>query len=164
MDTPSRLMVDFETLGTNEDAVILSVGLIPFSETEISDGHYMEFNVLDQIAAGRSVSRSTQEWWIKTNQDEFLKLLNSGSYHLSEVSHTLDEIGKIDEVWSRGCMDFHMLNHITGSRFPFYKARDVRTLDTFYSWKGKNKHNAYDDCLNQIEHFQKVMNDFRKED
>lgn len=73
-------MIDFETLGLFDDAIILQLGMCYFSNEELAQGHLngtselnldscidravsFKFNVEEQIALGRKTNKSTIAWW-----------------------------------------------------------------------------------------------------
>ena len=161
MGAPAHnLMIDWETLGTSEDALVLSVGLILFDqEIELGDD-YMEFSIPHQIYEGRTLDPKTVAWWHRMNRNEFLRLLGG-------CCNTLDDFRKIMHndypydntyVWSRGYMDFAILNHVLVKPYPYYAFRDVRTLDSLFSVEqAANKHNALLDCRNQVKYVQQCM-------
>lgn len=158
------LMIDFETLDTSADAVVLSVGIIVFDPTnaEIIRTFYLEFDVADQVEEeGRRISSSTIEWWLKTNPVEFLRLLSEGGNYLDFLRSELKDITSsypIRKIWSRGHMDFEILCNICPGHFKYYQHADVRTLDALGFKMGKeNNHNALDDCRNQLDYVTEVM-------
>ena len=156
-----HLMIDFETLSVAEDAVILSVGLILFDQhTEIRDD-YMEFKVGPQICEGRTVDPLTVAWWNQMNPEELSRLVNGGCNSLAEFRKIMhaDYPYNNTYVWSRGYMDFAILNNLLLPKpYPYYAFRDVRTLDSIFTVEqAANKHNALLDCRNQVEYVQQCM-------
>lgn len=154
-----RLMVDLETLDIDANGVILSAGLAVFDETKVLETYYEEFHVGGQIAHGRTVSLETQAWWVEQDAEELERLCTSGTGKLEDLVFAIKSLldyYDIKEVWSRGSMDFLMLESIM--EIPFWMARDVRTLDTFgIAEMKKNSHNALSDTLNQVEYVQEVL-------
>lgn len=154
-------MVDLETLSTKEDAVILSLGLVVFSKDTVHERLYREFDVTEQIASGRRVSRDTQDWWRRTNPEELHRLLCESTMDASvdliaEDVESMMDFWKAKEVWSRGYMDFGILMNL-GVPLQYWQHRDVRTLDVFLKSKKKATHNALEDCEIQVEQVQEVM-------
>lgn len=65
----TSLMIDLETLSTEMNAVVLSLGAQLFNNDGlIGDGFEVFFSVDEQIAMGRHVSSSTLAWWL-TQED-----------------------------------------------------------------------------------------------
>jgi len=163
MDT--NMMIDIETLGTEKDAVVLSLGLCLFNTKGVQEELYLEFDHVDQLVSGRSVSRDTVEWWLKTDKVELKRLLHSGTASSGStfLFDTLDAwYEKGMKVWTRGSMDTLILKDMCGGSlpWPFYMERDCRTLDEFRKMEKTNGHNALDDCKNQVEHVRSVMEDW----
>jgi len=154
------MMVDFETLGVSRDAALLSCGIILFNREGILEEEYVEYSINGQIYDGQSVDGATVDWWRRTDKSEFNRLLGSTKgyhprYHLNNYLEGLDY--NIGAVWSRGHIDFDILNYHLDVEIPYWKSKDCRTLDVFQKMRGKNNHNALDDCRNQVEHVQGVM-------
>lgn len=66
--------IDLETLGTNEDAVILSLGAVVFNINEVDSIEdletenrifYAKFELGSQVAAGRTIDPDTVMWWMR---------------------------------------------------------------------------------------------------
>jgi len=155
------VMVDFETLGVSRDSVILSAGIVLFDPkgTGVVEEYYGELDVLSQIAEGRTTSKQTVDWWRATNIDELLRLLcNFDGMSLADLEYAVTSYRNIGHVWSRGYMDFEILQDITMDHFKYWQFRDVRTLDSFGNTKMKsNSHNALEDCKNQVKYVQEVL-------
>ncbi len=155
------VMVDFETLGVSRDSVLLSSGIIVFTPDIILEEHECYYSVRGQIFAGQVVMKSTVDWWIKTDPDAFNDLLfrDGGVYPEVYLPKKLGKIRKdykVKNIWSRGSMDFEILNYHLEEEFPYWMAKDCRTLDVFMKM-GKNNHNALDDARNQVAHVKGVM-------
>jgi hypothetical protein len=160
------MMVDFETLATTGDAVVLSVGIVFFNrETgDIIEEMYNEFDIISQLIAGRVVSPETHRWWLKTDKEEFANLLSgSNKDNLGSVCIEIEDriqLYNVQKIWSRGCMDFHILSSLIEG-IPHYMAADTRTLDVFEKMDKKNNHYALRDARNQVEHVMKVLNAYK---
>lgn len=159
------LMIDMETLGTTRDAIILSVGILIFDRHtgEILEDVYYEFDVGSQIFNGRTIDARTVAWWRENNPQELRRLLTSRVDALSPsvLKDILAKIRKdfrINKIWSRGSMDFLLLESIVGTeKLPYFLAADIRTLDVFGLRMGKNNHNALDDCKVQLKYLLEVL-------
>ena len=67
-------MIDLETLSTNPNAVILTIGGVkfdPYTSVIPSQGMYFKVDVDSQTAMGREVMDETLEWW--SRQDKEIK-------------------------------------------------------------------------------------------
>lgn len=161
------MMVDFETLGTTGDSVLLSAGVVIFNRDtgEIINEMYSEFDVIEQLIEGRTVSPETHQWWLKTDKEGFANLLCGSNKDTldafsTDVARLMEHYG-VQKIWSRGCMDFHILQSLIKG-IPYHMAADTRTLDVFKKQDKKNKHHALDDARNQVEHVMKVLNAYKK--
>lgn len=154
------LMIDFETLDTKAGAVLLSAGIILFDpeKPEDREEHYFEFHVEKQIPAGRTISSSTLEWWLRQDPGELVRLMREGEDLLYNLQLLVERMPEVRKVWSRGHMDFEILCDICPGHFKYYQHADVRTLDALgFSMKRENNHNALDDCRNQLDYVTEVM-------
>lgn len=152
-----HMMVDFESLGVSRDSVVLSCGIVLFDLTgKIHKEVYIEFLLAQQIADGRTINPSTVAWWQRTDKDELLRLCSDelphkrGTLFLNTNIEGILRDFKVKKVWSRGPLDFEMLNDLIEKPFPYWVQADVRTLDIFPVKFPTNSHNALQDCRNQI--------------
>ncbi len=105
------------------------------------------------------MSPETVSWWRKENPDELHRLLYSGSNvypngYLPSLFKRLK--GSYKYIWSRGCMDAHILQyHVEG--IPYWTFKDLRTLDIFGISMQKNTHNALEDCKNQVGYLTEIL-------
>ena len=61
-------MIDLETLGTQPDSVIISLGIIkfdPYTDAEPYEGNYLKLDIEEQNTLGRQVDEDTLAWWSK---------------------------------------------------------------------------------------------------
>jgi hypothetical protein len=59
-----QVMLDFETLGTTPDSVVVSLGAVRFTIDGIKEKHEWHFNLNQQLKAKRAVSGDTLIWWM----------------------------------------------------------------------------------------------------
>ena len=65
-----NIMLDLETLSTNTNAVILSIGMAAFTiEKGIFDTFYVNLDIDNQITNGGHISADTLIWWMKQTDD-----------------------------------------------------------------------------------------------
>lgn len=161
------VMLDLETLATDPNCVILTLGAVkfdPFAENEsYSRGLYIRFEVDEQIALGRTVSEDTLSWWAQQSNDVREEAL--GDADRTAVNQALDELNRFlvghDRVWAQGpVFDIVILENLfrqLGRPCPwqYYSIRDSRTL---LKALGDNRqagreqaHNALADCVYQAE-------------
>lgn len=59
------LMLDFETLGSGADTIVVSLGAVGFNKNGIVGEALFEYDLLDQQKAGRTFTASTLQWWME---------------------------------------------------------------------------------------------------
>ncbi len=166
------VMIDLETLGTDNDAHILSIGAVVFDRVTgaIPDEFYASNLTCEQ---GRKVDIDTVRWWMQ--QDKDAKDIFSGEpvtigLALLELKRWFAESVCADDsrihplVWGNGStFDISILTHAcnqAGMEIPwrFWDVRDVRTVVDLaagkvdkksYPFNG-TKHNALDDARHQV--------------
>lgn len=159
-------MIDLETLDTEPDAVILSIGAVFFDENGTYETFYRELDAQKQIDLGRTVSFSTLQWWI-TQKGMFPKSCGATDFHMDMIDFDMfcRTHGNI-KPWGNGATfditKMESLYKIANMEVPwkFWNIRDVRTVvDFFPECKGnvKNNHNALDDAINQADWVRKAM-------
>lgn len=187
----TQLIVDLETLDQCPNSVVLSIGALSFDfETDfISDGINIKLSVEDQVRNyGRSISKSTVEWWSKqsTEAKEILKP-SSSDLLLTDAMITLnkwvtEQPGfryKNTYIWSRGNnFDFPILDSLydNAKLRPAYNpwlVRDIRTyidiMNLHAEAQGKvydesdihaNNHNSLEDCRCDAKRMLRLFNLF----
>jgi hypothetical protein len=119
-------MADCETMSTEPNAAILSIGLVAFDPlgSEISNSLHLHLSLDDSIRKRRHVSASTFLWWLEQseearraivdNQRSFLRPWNV----VDRIVEFFDD-NKISNIWSNGA------------------ASDIVWLQTFFSEEGE---------------------------
>lgn len=135
----TSVMVDIETLSTQPDATILTVGGVKFDPHSTREPHsefYVRLDVDSQIALGRHVDPGTLEWWGK--QDPAIQQEALGDQHRVSLTEFMGEFNKwcsnVDEIWCQG-PQFDMViienlyaQHAHHTSWPYWKVRDCRTV------------------------------------
>jgi len=168
-----HLFVDVETLGTESNAVLLSLGMVyaDFSEDFTYDqlietGFYVKFDANEQKEMGRTMEKGTIEWWKKQDKEVFdsevrvkptdVKLLDGLNQAAEWIASVPGYSRKTGTVWTRGSIDDMVLGSVCKQAgraplFPFYLVRDVRTaVDILYG-----SHNGYVDIDAPMPNIQK---------
>jgi len=144
---------DVETLGVESNAIVLSAALIHFDPEKrptyqdlLDDACFVKFNAKEQAQMGRTVSKSTLDWW--KEQHEYIRQISFdssiGDMTAENAIKTLqDYMAKFPNadkqtMWARGSLDQLVidslcvklgLQEITG----YNMWRDVRTaVDILY--------------------------------
>lgn len=166
-ETQQIISIDIETLSTEPDGVILSIGACVVG-TDKTFHYYCAVDL--QLVYGRTISRDTHEWWLTQPRQDFVRELNAGQprMFLPEAllklhSFIADEAGADALIYSKGFMDIYMLEHAFRQYdleipWKYWNVRDLRTLieDAKIDvknlpFKNNNAHDALADSLYQAE-------------
>jgi len=164
-------MVDLETLSTNTNAVILTIGGVKFDpHTSVipSQGMYFKVDVDSQTAIGREVMQETMDWWgeqTKEIQEEAMG--EKDRIPLEQMTKNINKFAVgVDIFWCQGPLfDYAILGNIykqLGNPVPwqYWQIRDSRTLFSLVprdlNEKRSGQHNALEDCYFQAKKVQKV--------
>ena len=164
-------MIDLETLSTNPDAVILTVGGVkfnPYNSVEPSQGMYFRVDVDSQTAIDREVMQDTLEWWAKQPKEISEEALgDKDRISLEDMVKTINKwsVG-VDVFWCQGPLfDYAILQNLykqLGHPVPwqYWQIRDSRTLFSLVPRDPNEKrealHNALADCYFQAKKVQKI--------
>lgn len=161
------LMIDIETMGRGENAVMIQLAGVFFDRETGEAGN--EFCKSLSISSckdfGFEEHEETVKWWSEQNQDILRAILSKAEHALDVMDSFVDFLGKdLKElkIWSHATFDFPIvqayLQRTTKSFMPYKGARDIRTLVDLsginldnYDWN-KKTHNALDDCKFQIQY------------
>ena len=166
----THAMIDLETLSTNPNATILTVGGVkfdPYNAIEPAQGMYFRVDVDSQTKMGRDVMQETLDWWAtqpKEISDEALG--DDNRIGLDEMVKTINKwsVG-VDVFWCQGPLfDYAILQDIykqLGHPAPwqYWQIRDSRTLFSLVPRENEKRiglHNALEDCYFQAKKVQKV--------
>jgi len=164
-------MLDLETLGTHNDCVVLTIGVVkfnPFSLEPPGPGLYLRLDISEQLDLGRTVDDSTIEWW--ASQDPKVRDEAMGDGDRVGVAHMRQELNRflvgVEDIWAQGpVFDIAILEHLYRQKhwpipWHFWQIRDSRTLFGVHGdprEKGRDQaHNALMDCFYQAEGVQKI--------
>ena len=164
-------MIDLETLSTNPNATILTVGGVkfdPYTMAEPSQGMYFRVDVDSQTEMGRDVMQETVNWWSKQPKeisDEAFSDDNRAS--LDDMIKKINKFSVgVDIFWCQGPLfDYAILQDIykqLGYPVPwqYWQIRDSRTLFSLVPKDPDEErtglHNALEDCYFQAKKVQRV--------
>ena len=164
-------MIDLETLSTNPNATILTVGGVkfdPYTSEEPSQGMYFRVDVNKQTSMGRDVMQDTVDWWSrqpKEISDEAFS--DDNRISLDDMIKNINKFSVgVDVFWCQGPLfDYAILQDIyrqLGYPVPwqYWQIRDSRTLFSLVprdiNEKRTGLHNALEDCFFQAKKVQKV--------
>lgn len=98
-------MIDFETLGSGSDTMVLSVGCVAFNKTGIVSSKLFEFDLLSQQIAGRSFTASTLQWWMgQKDEAKVVWKQNENKIYVGEFfalfeTFCEEALSKVGEKW-----------------------------------------------------------------
>ena len=130
----TELMIDLETLGTDNDAAVIAIGAVKWNRQtlEVGDTFYSTIRVTDAEKYGTK-TQSTMDWWMK--QDD-----NARAHAFTGVQSSMD-IARNFAQFAAGCRPWgngsvfdviisDSLFHAHGIKSPwkFWDISDLRTL------------------------------------
>jgi hypothetical protein len=171
----THAMIDIETLSTDPDGQILTIGGVKFDpfSTEPTHSHfYYRFDIDEQEAAGRTQSESTLEWWGR--QSDAAQEESFNPVDRTDCQTILQALKKwyvgCDAVWSHGQMDIEMLQHMCGQYdmpypWAFYQIENSRTLINRMARDPRKDitfvaHHALEDCKVQVTALRQTLSHF----
>jgi len=168
----THVMIDIETLGLEEDAVIVSIGATVFNMQGIIDELHIKVG-LDQ--KDRSIMASTVAWWMQQSKEAIDSTFKGDRALLPDSIATLGNF--INEfsptlVWSNGSMDINVLTHaykqycLGVTPWAYYQVADYRTIRSVLDKDGSLgrevpptiRHNALEDAKWQTQHLLLMLN------
>jgi DNA polymerase III epsilon subunit-like protein len=166
-----EVMVDIETLSTEANAVILSIGAIKFDRNgklpespEVMDTFYTRIARESCEVLGMHVDPDTVRWWSTQPADVRDEALENTSERLTikdALAQFATWIGKSELVWGHGddfdCVILGNAFKRCGMKTPwkFWDTRDTRTLFDIAGVRNSDlpansKHHPIHDCYRQI--------------
>jgi hypothetical protein len=156
-----KLMIDLETLGSNEDAMVLEIGWCVFDDGGILTSR--SFIVPSKLQQDRSKSLDTLNWCIGNGLGDLIDKSDAKPIDLDLLAVQFGEIAAVikncSEMWCYGAsFDFPILKHLLANLSPKYVEnwdyRKERCLRTWCALNEKellstNTHRAKDDVENQ---------------
>lgn len=169
----SNVMIDIETLGTESNSVIFSLGAAKFNSKGANDTFYRVIDIETCTKYGLVINGSTVQWWMgqseearkvfKEKGDSLFNVLSDFSKFIDVSAEGKNKI----KVWGNGS-DFDnviLANAYSAVNLPlpwkFWNNRCYRTMKNIFSGVPFNRagthHNALDDAVSQAEHLVEIM-------
>ncbi len=170
-----QLMIDIESLGTNTDCPVISIGAVWFDikTRTIGPDFYAILDVADQIDTKiRFADASTLRWWMgqsnaaktifKDNPAPTKQVLELFRKWIMNFTGSTAQTTKKCFPWGNGnsfdlvIMESLFKDYGVVCPWNYYSQRDLRTYKEFIGKGAKVEklegvnHNAKDDCINQI--------------
>jgi hypothetical protein len=174
-------MVDIETLSTANNAVVTSLGFIPFDADGIGQPRYYRLRWEDQMRSGkRDTDPETLKFWLDQPREVMDKWVKPQGGALAARDETVlglfwRLVGGADRVWANSPQfDTTILKtlsddlNVSVPRSHYRKLRDIRTISDFLTADEKNDlwsrfpatHDPVADCISQIAVVQSVWKKF----
>ena len=172
----THAMIDIETLGTEPDCVVLSVGAVKFNPFNSEEPHTRTLwrpSADEQINSGRSVLESTLEWWAK--QEEHVREMTFTEEGRIPVKDFAGDLNKwltgVDKIWCQGPQfDMVILENLFKQfdhhrNWAFWQVQDCRTIFNMMPTDPRkaiqqNAHSADDDAFWQAVCVQQTFKHF----
>jgi len=166
-----EVMIDIETLSTQSNAVILSIGALKFDRSgdlpaspEVMDSFYVRVARESCEMLGMHVDPETVQWWAGQNEEIRHEALENTSERLSIKDALLQLtswIGRSQKIWGHGddfdCVILSEAYRRCDMKVPwkFWDTRDTRTLFDIAGVKNSDlpansKHHPVHDCYRQV--------------
>lgn len=170
------VMIDFETFGTGAKALVCQIGACYFDRKtgELGQSFKRNVDVQEMQKLGFEIEASTVLWWLQQSAEARTSLANGFKTSPLSAFTALNEFLKdAEQIWSHATFDYVILNetlkHLNiKASYSFRSARDIRTLLDLVEFKKEDypvrsgtHHDAYDDCIYQIEYVVKALNKIR---
>lgn len=167
-----ELMIDIETLSTEPNAVVCTVGLAIFDDDKILKSYHFVLDWAKQMEQGRHVDPDTLKWWLSQSSAAQKSLTCEPNNDIVALLTDIQRIGA-SAVWANSpTFDLVILRDFFASKgldtpWKFWRERDVRTIKGLYSeldlelpdFKKWISHNAEHDARYQAE----LVIQFRKQ-
>lgn len=135
----NHVLVDLETLSTQHNAAIMSIGAVRFDNNKVHEVFYVNIDPLTCIQKGAVAEQRTMDWW-KTQPESVQNALTVNPKSLDEAISMFEVwFRKVDNsyIWGNGptfdCSiledSFKLCNK--RSPWPYNKERCVRTITQF---------------------------------
>lgn len=143
----THYVIDLETLGTRETAVIASIGAIRIRDLQIDGEAYYRVDMAASVAGGRTLDVPTLLWWLGQAEAARAELLDDDRHPLQIVLQRLADFMRYSAstgpdadawVWGNGpAFDCAILRSAYRQQgipepWPYYRDRDLRTLLDLY--------------------------------
>lgn len=168
-----NIMLDLETLGNGNDAVILSIGAVKFDPktNTLGDEYYQLIQPKTCTDAGLKMDTSTVMWWFKQSHEARAAFANESDMH--PLADVLDDFANwIGDhttalIWGNGAnFDNVILSNAykacgKATPWPYWGDRCYRTVSSLKRDIKRQRigthHNALDDAKTQAQHLMDIL-------
>lgn len=165
----TNVMIDIETFGTNNEAVVISIGAAKFTDMDIIDSFHVAIDPQDCVNYGLKMDAGTILWWMGEERSEARKQwLSFDKLDLySALSGFAEWYGdKSLPTWGNGATFDNVVLRSAFNKanimcpWKYWDDRCYRTMKNLnpaitHERKGTH-HNAVDDAIYQAQHLVKI--------
>lgn len=168
---PAHIMLDLETFGNGNDAVIVSIGAVKFNVDEILEEFHVGVDPASCVALGLKMDVDTILWWMQPERAEARDALFALEKVdlMSALSGFTEWVGSDDggSLWGNGSTFDNVIlrsaYRVCGMEYPFYFWQDqcyrtmkYRVPEVSLVREGTH-HDALDDARCQAKHLQQIV-------
>ena len=140
-----NIMVDLETMSTEPNAAIISIGAVKFGATGLGQTFYRVVEFESSVNNGLSVNPSTVMWWMKQSDEARAQFNTDDATHIIRALYDFsrfvgDEVAQKEvKIWGNGS-DFDNVILANAYRtlkmnapWRYYNNRCYRTVKSLFS-------------------------------
>lgn len=168
---PVHISIDLETLGTDPDSLVLSIGAVVFNEDEILEAMSFYPTIESQQAYGARINHDTFLWWLKQSAEARMALVQDERFPMEEelaaFAERLSHYGHDISPWGNGSsFDIAILNYHLGKNgvekpWKFWNERCMREAVKHHPQvtrvKSEQPHEALADAMAQAKTIQAIL-------
>lgn len=160
-------MIDLETLSTDENSVVLSIGAV-FFEKELGHNFYINLDINRQLKDQRTVNGDTFRWWLGQSEEARKAILDNKPVELISalvafqsfiLNNMQSDTSKL-KVWGNGStFDISIMENLfkqynMAVPWRYSNVRDLRTFKEYVAndapiERSEGHHNALTDAMDQ---------------
>lgn len=165
-----QIMLDLETLGTGNEAVILSIGAVKFDQVDILDRFHVAIDPITCQHFGLKVDASTVMWWLDGDRaDARTALLEQETVDLPSALRGFADWAGVEDtpIWGNGSTFDNIIlrsaYRLCGMDYPapFWADKCYRTIKglapAITITREGTHHDALSDAENQARHMQEIL-------
>ena len=166
-----NVMIDLETMGTNNNAAIIAIGAVTFDfEGNIGPTFYETIDLASSVENGGVMDASTVLWWMKQSGDARKEFEREGLLEYVVLEHFqefLAQFGSDVKVWGNGASFDNVIlanaytRWVMDKPWQYYNDRCYRTMKGLHPEimmeREGTHHNALADAISQAKHLQRIM-------
>lgn len=161
-----HLMLDLETLGLNENAVITQIGAIYFNPKTgvVGDTFIRNIDIDNSIKEGHTIDADALLWWLRQPREDVSWIKDTVTISQALHEYAIFTARKLSVVWCHTTFDAPIIGSASKKHnvllpYTYKNYRDIRTLMDLMeidiktlTLKKKKTHNALEDCMYQAEY------------